>query len=167
VSQNLLCSKVPRTTLKFFPQQMLEMSPTGLKTCLDTLLHCAIGVLSSGTRGTFPTSAVGRTETWYVVLYCTVSFGTLCIWTILISSTNTRPSLPRAVNTTLRKLVQFIQLKQRSATTLSWREVLVWVHLYHADVIITQFYPFIYTTGVISGETENLSSARSRTYRKL
>jgi hypothetical protein len=45
VSQQLLCSKVPRTTLQFFLQQMLEMSPTGLKTCLDTLLHCATGVL--------------------------------------------------------------------------------------------------------------------------
>jgi hypothetical protein len=29
-------------------------------------------------RGTFPTSAVGRTATWYMVLYCTVTFGTLC-----------------------------------------------------------------------------------------
>jgi hypothetical protein len=58
---------------------MVEMYPTGLKTCLDTLLHCAIGVLSSGSWGTFPTSAAGRTATWYVVLYCTVTFGTLCI----------------------------------------------------------------------------------------
>jgi hypothetical protein len=45
VSQKLLCSKVPRTTLQFFLQQMLGMSPTGLKTCLDTLLHCATGAL--------------------------------------------------------------------------------------------------------------------------
>jgi hypothetical protein len=44
VSQKLLCSKVPRITLQFF-LQMLEMSPAGLKTCLDTLLHCATGVL--------------------------------------------------------------------------------------------------------------------------
>jgi hypothetical protein len=35
--------------------------------------------MSSGPRGTFPTSAVGRTATWYVVLYCTVTFGTPCI----------------------------------------------------------------------------------------
>jgi hypothetical protein len=79
VSQKLLCSKVPRTTLQFFLQQMLEMSPTSLKTRLDTLLHCATGVLSSAQWGKFPTSAVGRTATWYVVLYCTVAFGTLCI----------------------------------------------------------------------------------------
>jgi hypothetical protein len=48
VSQKLLCGKVPRTTLQFFLQQMFEMSPTGLKTCLDTLLHSAIGVLCYG-----------------------------------------------------------------------------------------------------------------------
>jgi hypothetical protein len=34
--------------------------------------------MSSGPWGTFATS-VGRTATWYVVLYCTVTFGTLCI----------------------------------------------------------------------------------------
>jgi hypothetical protein len=28
--------------------------------------------------GAFPTSAVGRTATWYVVLYCAVTFGTHC-----------------------------------------------------------------------------------------
>jgi hypothetical protein len=82
VFQKLLCSKVPRITLQFFLQQILEMSPTGLKTCLDTLLHCATGVLSSGPWGTFSTSAVGRTATWYVVLYCTVAFGALCIMTV-------------------------------------------------------------------------------------
>jgi hypothetical protein len=35
--------------------------------------------MSSGPWGTFPTSAVGGTATRYVVLYCTVSFGTICI----------------------------------------------------------------------------------------
>jgi hypothetical protein len=35
--------------------------------------------MSSGPWGTLPTSAVGRTATWYMVLYCTVTFGTLCI----------------------------------------------------------------------------------------
>jgi hypothetical protein len=80
VSQKLLCSKVPCTTLQFFLQQMFEMSPTGLKTCLDMLLHSATGVLSSGPWGIFPASAVGRTAVWYVVLCCTVTFGTLCIF---------------------------------------------------------------------------------------
>jgi hypothetical protein len=45
VSQKLLRSKVPRTTSQFFLQQMLAMSPTGLKTRLDTLLHRPTGVL--------------------------------------------------------------------------------------------------------------------------
>jgi hypothetical protein len=35
---------------------------------------------SSGPWGTFATSAVGRTATWYVELYCAVTFGTLCMY---------------------------------------------------------------------------------------
>jgi hypothetical protein len=87
VTQKLLCSKVPSTTLQFFLQQMLGMYPKGLTTCLDTLLHWATGVLSSGPWGTFPTSAVGRTATWYLVLYCTVTFGTLCTFSRVLQFT--------------------------------------------------------------------------------
>jgi hypothetical protein len=78
VSQKLLYSKVPRTTLQFFLQQMLEMSPTGLKAVHQWRSEEACPDMSSGPWGTFPTSAVGRIATWYVVLYCTVTFETLC-----------------------------------------------------------------------------------------
>jgi hypothetical protein len=79
VSQKLLCGKVPRTTLQFFLQQMLEMSPTGLKTIHQWRSEEACPDMSSGPWGTFPASAVGRTATWYVVFYRIVAFGTLCI----------------------------------------------------------------------------------------
>jgi hypothetical protein len=57
---------------------MLEMSPTGLKRVHQWLSEEACPDTSSGPWGTFPTSVVGRTATWYIVLYCTVTFGTLC-----------------------------------------------------------------------------------------
>jgi hypothetical protein len=69
VSQKSLCSKVPRTTLQFFLQQMLEMSRTGLKTCPDTLLHRATRALCCCTA---TAAVVCRT------FQCTAAFGTSC-----------------------------------------------------------------------------------------
>jgi hypothetical protein len=48
VSQKLLCSKVPRTTLQFFLQQMLDMSPKGLKTVHQWRSEKACPDVSSG-----------------------------------------------------------------------------------------------------------------------
>jgi hypothetical protein len=81
VSQKLLCSKVPRTTLLFFLQQMLEMSPTGLKTRLDTAHHCATGVLSCCRLQCYTLRLLLRTGALVCrILQCTATFGTLCIY---------------------------------------------------------------------------------------